>query len=186
VAATETPAAGLAGRYATALFDLADEARALDTVAADLGRIKAMIEGSDELRRLIASPLISRAQQAQAIAALLDRAQVGDLTRRFVLIVARNRRLHALTQIIAAYVAALAARRGEVTAEIRSARPLSSAQVDAVTGVIQRSAGAKVRVDLKVEPGLLGGLVVRLGSRLIDASLRSKLQRLQLAMKGTA
>lgn len=176
--------AGLAGRYATALYDLADEAKQLDAVAADLARLKAMIDDSEDLRRLIASPLVSRDQQAKSMDALVGEAGIGDLTRRFVRIVASNRRLFALRAIIAVFNRMLADRRGELTAEVTSARPLSPQQAEAVNAALRGAVGRKVSMDLKVDPRLLGGLKVKVGSRLVDASLASKLQRLQLAMKG--
>ena len=184
VASDTSLAAGLAGRYATALYELADEAKQLDTVASDLARVRAMIDESDELRRMINSPLISREQQAKSIDALVAQAGVGDLTRRFVRIVASNRRLFALRSIIEVFTRMLAERRGELTAEITSARPLSPQQAEAVNAALRGAVGRKVSMELNVDPKLLGGLRVKVGSRLVDASLASKLQRLQLAMKG--
>lgn len=175
---------GLAGRYATALYELADEAKALDAVAADLKTLKAMISDSSDLRRLVSSPLVPRAQQAKAALALVEKAGLSDLTRRFVGMVARNRRLASLTQIIDGFTSLLAAHRGEIMAEVTSARVLSQPQADAVAEALRASVGRKVAVQLNVDPQLLGGLKVKVGSRLIDASLASKLQRLQLAMKG--
>lgn len=177
-------AAGLAGRYATALYELADEAKQLDAVAADLARIRAMIDESADLRRMISSPLISRAQQAKSIDALVEQAGIGDLTRRFVRTVAGNRRLFALRSVIDAFNQMLADRRGELTAEVTSAKPLSPQQAEAVNAALRGAVGRKISMDLKVDPKLLGGLRVKVGSRLVDASLASKLQRLQLAMKG--
>lgn len=182
--ASHTSSAGLAGRYATALYDLADEAKQLDTVAADLARLRSMIEESDELRRLIASPLVSRGQLAKAMDALVEQAGLGELTRRFVRTVATNRRLFALRPIIEAFSRMLADRRGELTAEVTSAKPLTPQQAEAVNSALRGAVGRKVSMDLKVDPRLLGGLKVKVGSRLVDASLASKLQRLQLAMKG--
>jgi F-type H+-transporting ATPase subunit delta len=184
VASDTSLAAGLAGRYATALYELADEAKQLDTIASDLARVRAMIDESDELRRMISSPLISREQQAKSIDALVVQAGVGDLTRRFVRIVASNRRLFALRSIIEVFTRMLAERRGELTAEVISARPLSPQQAEAVNAALRGAVGRKISMDLKVDSKLLGGLRVKVGSRLVDASLASKLQRLQLAMKG--
>ena len=175
---------GLAGRYALALLELADQHKTLDDVAEDLRGLGALLDESEDLRRLIRSPLFSRDQQSQAIAAVLEKAGVDSLTRRFVLVVARNRRLFALPQIIRAYLSELARRRGEVTAEVTSARALDEEQQAALSEALRRVVGGKVQVDLKVDEGLIGGLIVRVGSRMIDSSLRSKLQRLQLAMKG--
>ena len=175
---------GLAGRYALALLELADQNKELDPVAEDLRGLAAAIEESEDLQRLIRSPLFNRDQQSKAISAVLEKAGVGSLTRRFVLVVARNRRLFALPQIIRAYLSELARRRGEVTAEVVAARALNDEQQSALTEALRQAVGAKVQVDLKVDESLIGGLVVRVGSRMIDSSLRSKLQRLQLAMKG--
>jgi F-type H+-transporting ATPase subunit delta len=184
LAGEDTSLTGLAGRYALALIELADEKKELDSVAADLRGLKAILEGSEDLRRLIRSPLFNREQQTRAIAAILDKAETGDLTRRFVLVVARNRRLFVLPQMIDAYLAELSRRRGEVTAQVTSATALSKAQRDALVKALRGTVGTKVQVDVEVDPGLIGGLIVKVGSRMIDNSLRSKLHRLQLAMKG--
>ncbi len=175
---------GLAARYATALFELADDKQQLDEVATDLTALKAMIAGSDDLRRLLRSPALTRDEQGRAMAAVLEKAGLGDLVRRFVGLVAGNRRLFALGPMIDAYLARLAARRGEVTAEVTAAKPLSDRQRQAVSDALKRAIGGKIALDAKVDPGLIGGLVVRVGSRMVDGSLRTKLRRLQLAMKG--
>jgi F-type H+-transporting ATPase subunit delta len=143
-----------------------------------------MIEESGDLRRLLASPIIERGGQAKAMRALLERAGAGDLTLRFVGVVTENRRLFVLPAMIDAYLRRLAERRGEVVAHVTAAKPLSEAQVERVTETLRRGLGSKVVVDLKVDAGLIGGLVVRVGSKLVDDSLRTKLMRLQLAMKG--
>ncbi len=184
VASDFSGVSGIAARYATALYDLADEAKALDAVADDLRGIAAMIRESEDLRRLIRSPLFRRQEQVRAIAALMEKAGVSDLTRRFVGVVAENRRLFALPAIVDAYLRTLAARRGEVAVEVTSAQPLTEEQVQALVAALKRRVGDKIGVELKVDPSLIGGLVVRVGSRMIDSSLRTKLQRLQLAMKG--
>ncbi len=175
---------GLAGRYALALLELADEQDQLDGVADELIGLKDIIGESEDLRRLIRSPLYGRDQQAKAMAAILDRAGVSELTRRFVLVVAHNRRLFVLTQMIDAYLSELARRRGEVTAQVVVARELSETQTGALIDALKRAIGGKVQLDLEVDQGLIGGLVVKVGSRMVDTSLRSKLQRLELAMKG--
>ena len=175
---------GLAGRYALALLELADEQKQLDSVADELLGLKGIIGESEDLRRLIRSPLYGRDQKAKAMAAILDKAGAGELTRRFVLVVAHNRRLFVLTQMIDAYLSELARRRGEVTAQVVAARELSEPQTGALTDALKRMVGGKVQVDLEVDQSLIGGLVVKVGSRMVDTSLRSKLQRLELAMKG--
>ncbi len=184
MAAKNTGLSGLAGRYALALLDLADEQNQLDPVAEDLRGLNAAIAESEDLRRLIRSPLYTRDQQSQAMTAILDKAGTGEMTRRFVLLVARNRRLFALDRMIAAYLAELARRRGEITARVTSATALDDEQHRALVETLRNEVGAKVQVEVDVDPGLIGGLIVRVGSRMIDNSLRSKLQRLQLAMKG--
>jgi F-type H+-transporting ATPase subunit delta len=184
VAAEATGVAGLAGRYATALFDLADERKALDQVAGDLKGLRAMLRDSADFRRLIRSPVLSRDAQGKAIAAISAEAQLSPLARNFLGLLARNRRLFALPDMIESYLNRLAAKRGEVTAHVVTAQDLSPQQREAMGEQLRKAVGSKVAVDLEVDPGLLGGLVVRIGSRMVDASLKSKLNRLQLAMKG--
>lgn len=177
-------ATGLSGRYATALFELADEEKALDDVASDLASVGVMIEESDDLQRLIRSPIISRDDQLGAMDAVLEAAGVGQLTRNFIGVVTRNRRLFALPGMIKDYQALLAAARGEATAEVTSAQQLSDAQISAVEDSIKQAMGTKVAIDAKVDESLLGGLVVKVGSRMVDTSLKTKLSQLRLAMKG--
>jgi F-type H+-transporting ATPase subunit delta len=189
VAAQTSEQGGLATRYARALFDLADGKHQLDAVAADLSAIAKMTDESADLQRLMNSPVISRAAQGKAIAAVLQAAGTGEITRKFIGLVAQNRRLFAVPAMIKAFQKILANRRGEMTAEVTAARPLSPDQQAAVSEAIRRAAksmgaGSKVSIDVKVDPSLLGGLIVKVGSRMIDSSLKSKLQKLQLAMKG--
>ncbi len=184
MASDDTSLSGLAGRYALALLSLADENKQLDQVSGDLRNIRAAIAGSDDLQRLLRSPLYSREQMAGVMSAILDKIGVSDLTRRFVLVVAQNHRLFALVSIIDTFLAELARRRGEVTAYVTSARELSDQQKQSLTDALKSTVGSNVQVDVKVDQGLIGGLIVKVGSRMIDSSLRTKLQRLQLAMKG--
>jgi len=184
LAAQDTGTAGLAARYAAALFDLADEARELDAVAADLRAIRALIADSADLRRLVRSPVLTREDQGRAMAAVLEKAGTSDLVRRFVGLVAGNRRLFALADMIEAYLSELARRRGEITASVTSAAPLSEAQSAALADALRRAVGGKVAVETHTDAGLIGGLIVKVGSRMVDSSLKSKLQRLQLVMKG--
>ncbi len=175
---------GLAERYATALFELAVEGDALDRVSGDLAALGAMLTDSADLGRLVRSPVLSRAEQMQAMAAILERAGAADLTRRFVGLLAERRRLFALAAAIDAFDRLCAAHRGEVRADVTSAAELDEAQLGAIRAAIKRMVGGNVAVDASVDKGLIGGLVVRVGSRMFDASLRTKLQRLHLAMKG--
>jgi F-type H+-transporting ATPase subunit delta len=186
LASETTGVSGLAERYAAALFDLADERRILDEVATDLRQLRAMLQASGDFLRLIRSPVLSRDQQARAMRVIAERADLSQLVRDFLAVVARNRRLFAVPAMIEAFLAKLAARRGEVTAEVVAAQALSEAQLAALNEQLRRSIGSRVSVDVRVDPGLIGGLVVKLGSRMVDGSIKSKLQRLQLAMKSIA
>jgi F-type H+-transporting ATPase subunit delta len=127
---------------------------------------------------------VSRIEQGKAVAALAGRAGFSALTKNFLGVAARNRRLFVLPGVIAGYLKALALRRGEVTAEVTAAKPLTPQQTEAVNEQLRKAVGGKVAVDLRIDPSLIGGLVVKVGSRMVDASLKSKLARLQLAMKG--
>lgn len=167
-----------------ALFELAREQDALDAVAGDLGSFRELLEASADLRRLIHSPVLSREEQRRAITAVAAKGGAHDLTRRFLGLLAEKRRLFALPDVIDAYEAMLAAHRGEIKAEVISAVALTDEQRQTVERQLAEAAGQQVKIVTAVEPGLLGGLIIRIGSRMIDASLRSKLHQLELAMKG--
>ena len=175
---------GIAGRYATALFELAADAKALESVAADLAGLERLLDESADLRRLVLSPMFTRTVQAEAMAAVLDQAGASDLVARFVAVVAENRRLFALPQIIGAFNRLLARHRGEMVAEIASAAPLTEAQTEALKQALREVAGTDVNLAASIDPSLIGGLVVKLGSRMVDSSVRTKLQNLRLVMKG--
>lgn len=177
---------GLAKRYAAALFELAEPANLLDEVAGNLKDIQKLVAESDDLRRLIRSPVISRDDQGRAIAALAEKAGLNDTTRRFLGVLARNRRLFALPDIIGAYLDMIAASRGETTAEVISAHELSDKQLADVREALKKAVGGDVSIQAKIDSGLLGGLVVKVGSRMFDSSLNTKLQQLRLAMRGIA
>jgi F-type H+-transporting ATPase subunit delta len=183
--AETTGTSGLAERYAAALFELADERRVLDAVAGDLRELRAMLHESGDLVRLLRSPVVSRDEQGKAVAALAERAGLADLTRDFLGLVAKNRRLFAVPAMIEAYLAKLADRRGEIAAEVIVAQNLNEARQAALLEQLRRTVGARVVVDIRVDPRLLGGMIVKIGSRMVDASLNSRLQRLRLAMKAT-
>lgn len=184
MSAGQSIVSGVAGRYASALFDLAKEAGALDAVSDDLVRLKQLIDEDGDLATLIKSPLYSRSEQMAAMQAVLERAAANALTVKFVGVAAENRRLFVLPDMIDAFASLLAEHRGEVTAEVASAFGLSDAQQSTLCDTLEKRLDRKVILDLSVDPTILGGLVVRVGSRMIDSSLRTKLDNLQLAMKG--
>lgn len=177
---------GIAERYASALYDLADERKALDEVAGDLRGMRAALEDSEDLRRLVMSPAIKRDAQARALKAVAKEAGMSELSTNFMGLIARNRRLFALENMISAFLAILADRRGEVTAHVTSARELSADQRDRITDAVKKAVGANAQIEHHIDPSILGGLVVRVGSRMYDSALSSKLQRLEIAMKGAA
>ncbi len=174
----------IAERYATALFELAEGGDVLDQVAGDLKTLKAMIRESADLRRLLGSPVLSRADQGKAVAALVQAAGMSQLTANFLGLVAKNRRLFSVGGMIEAYLGRLAKRRGEMAASVSTAVPLSPAQLEALTTSLKTAFGGNVAVTVAVDPELLGGLVVKVGSRMVDSSLKTQLQHLKLAMKG--
>ncbi|HEY0266089.1 MAG TPA: F0F1 ATP synthase subunit delta [Rhizomicrobium sp.] len=175
---------GLAGRYALALFELAQDQKSLDAVSADLASLRRAIETSPDLARLIKSPVFSAQDHAKALKAILAQMSAGVLTTNFVLLLAAKRRLFALSGIIRAYESLVAQSRGETEAEIASARALSDAELAQIKAALKSKLGKEPRLHTKVDPSLLGGLVVKVGSRMIDSSLRTKLDGLRAAMKG--
>jgi F-type H+-transporting ATPase subunit delta len=178
---------GVAGRYASALFDLADSAKSLDQVAQDLATLRGLLAESADLKRLLASPVIGRDMKTKALLAVLDVVGIKGLTRSFIGTVATNGRARDLPAMSTEYLAELARRRGETTATVTSAVALTPAQLEQLTATLRKMlGGAKVSVDAHVDADILGGLLVKVGSRLFDSSIRSKLQRLQLVMKGVA
>ena len=185
MASHDSQIAGLAQRYATAVFELAAEERGLDNLASDLSRLKALLGESADLTRLVRSPMFSREDQAKGMEAVLKQAETGDLTRRLVLLLASKRRLFALADVITAFETMLARHRGEVAAEVTSARALSQDEAAELKRVLKDKLGREPRLTLHVDPALLGGLKLKVGSRMIDSSLRTKLDNLRVAMKGT-
>ena len=174
---------GVAERYASALFDLARDESAIDAIEAELVGLSEMIEGSEDFRRLIQSPVFSADDQQRAIGAIAERAGIKGLTGNFLRLVARNRRLFALPGIIKAFRAMAAAERGEVAAEVASAQPLSDGQVAALKAALREKLGKDVTLSASVDPALLGGLVVKVGSRMIDTSLRTRLMNVKSHLK---
>ena len=174
---------GVAGRYATALFELALEQKSVDAVKADLDRFAAMVEENPELERLVKSPVFTAADQAKALAAVLSNAGIGGLAANFLLLVASNRRLFTVGQILKAFRLLVAQHKGEVTAEVTVAEKPSEAHLAAIKDALRAVTKKDVQVDVKVDPAIIGGLVVKLGSRMVDSSLRTKLNAIKLAMK---
>jgi len=176
--------ASLAGRYALALFELARDQKQLDAVAASLAALRQALADSDDFRALTASPLIGRDDKVKAAAATAAALGLDPLTTNFIGVLAQNRRLGELGNVIRAFTLLAARHRGEITAEITSARPLDDSQVDAIKANLRTRMGRDIAVDLNVDPAILGGLVVKIGSQMIDGSIRTKLNSLALAMKG--
>lgn len=184
MASDDSHIAGLALRYANAVFELAAEEHALDQVAADFQSLKTMLRDSPELRRLVLSPMFSREDQSKGMAAVLAQAGANDMTRKFVLLLAQKRRLFALSDVIRGFEQLLAKHRGEVAADVTSVRELSAEEMSELRAVLKNKLGREPRISAHVDPKLLGGLVLRVGSRMIDSSLRTKLNSLRAAMKG--
>lgn len=184
MAAVETIVSGMAGRYAVALFDLAKEARAVDQVGSDLGSFVTLIDESPELARLVRSPVFSAEDQGRAIGALLARAGIGGLAANFLRLVAAKRRLFSVREMIANYNKLVDADRNLVRADVTVAEPLSDAHLDALKAALNASSGGQdVALNVHVDPAIMGGLIVRLGSRMVDGSLRTKLNTLRTRMK---
>jgi F-type H+-transporting ATPase subunit delta len=184
VAGQDPIVAGMAGRYATALFELALEQKALDAVKADLERFDALLTESVDLARLVRSPVFTSEQQLKAIGAVLDKSGISGIAANFIKLVARNRRLFAIHQMIRAFRHLLARHRGEVSADVTVAEPLADAHLGALREALKSVTGGKdIELDVKVDPAIIGGLVVKLGSRMVDSSLRTKLNALKFAMK---
>ncbi len=177
-------ATGLAGRYATALFELARDNKMLEAVGASLASLRRGMAESPELRELTTSPLVTREQATGAIGATAQAMRLDPLTANFLGVLAQNRRLAQLPNVIRAFNMLAAAHRGETTAEVTSAHPLDDGQVQALRQNLRSRLGRDVAVDLSVDPAILGGLVVKIGSQMIDGSIRTKLNTLAQQMKG--
>ncbi len=174
---------GMAGRYATALFELARETNAIDAVKADLERFDALVAENPDLNRLVRSPVFSAAEQLQALSAVLDRAGIGGLAAKFLKLVTMNRRLFAARDMVRGYRELVALHKGEATAEITVAEQLKDDHVAALKSALKAVSGKDVDLNIKIDPAIIGGLVVKLGSRMVDTSLRTKLNAIRHAMK---
>jgi len=180
-------AKGLAGRYAGALYDLAVEAKSVDSVLAELSQLKILISENKDLAGFVSSPVYTRSEQVSALTAILEKAGANPLTVKFIGSVAANGRLFALHQIIQSFIDETARRKGQISAEVVSAVALDASRKKALEATVAKLAGSKnISLEMRVDPSLMGGLIVRIGSRLFDTSVKTKLNRLEAAMKGVA
>jgi F-type H+-transporting ATPase subunit delta len=183
VTGQDTIVSGMAGRYATALFELALEQNAVDTVKVNLDQFEAMVSEIADLARLLRSPVLSAEEQTRGLTAVLEHAGIGGLAANFLKLVGTNRRLFAALDMIQGYRALVAKHKGEVAAEVTLANQPSEAQLAAIKDALAGVTKKDVQVKVKVDPSIIGGLVVKLGSRMVDSSLRTKLNAIKLAMK---
>lgn len=175
---------GMAGRYATALFELALETKSIDAIKADLEKFDALIAESADLSRLVHSPVFGADAQLRALSAILDKAGIKGLAANFLRVLVTNRRLFAARNVIRGYRALVAQHRGEVTAQVTVAEPLNDKHRDALKDALKSVTGGKdIEFDVKVDPAIIGGLIVKVGSRMVDSSLRTKLNAIKIAMK---
>jgi F-type H+-transporting ATPase subunit delta len=174
----------MAGRYGNALFELARDSNAVDAVKADLERFDALIADNPDLNRLVRSPVFGADEQLRALAAILDKAGIKGLAANFLRVITTNRRLFAVRDMIRAYRVLAARQKGEVTAEVTVAEPLSDKNVGALKDALKSVTGGKdIDLDMNVDPAIIGGLIVKVGSRMVDSSLRTKLNAIKIAMK---
>jgi F-type H+-transporting ATPase subunit delta len=183
VAGEEPILSGMAGRYAKALFELALEDKAVEAVRADLEKFQALVEANPDLDRLVRSPVFTAEEQARALGAVLDKAGIKGLAAKFLNFVASNRRLFAVRDMVKAYRLLVARHKGEINAEVTVAEQLADKHRDALAAALNSVTGKNVDLAVKVDPAIIGGLIVKLGSRMIDTSLRSKLNAIKHAMK---
>lgn len=183
MAGEDATVSGMAGRYATALFELALEQNAVEQVAADLRRFLALVDASEDLARLVRSPVFSSDEQAKAVSAVLERSGIGGVTANFIRLVAKKRRLFAIRTMARDFFQLVARHRGEVSAKVTVAEPLSDARLNELKAALRSVTGKDVELDVSVDPAIIGGLVVKVGSRMLDTSLRTKLNAIKHAMK---
>ncbi|MGC9269437.1 F0F1 ATP synthase subunit delta [Acidiphilium sp.] len=188
IAASSTPerASGLSARYARALYDLADERKQLDQIVSEMAALGALIGDSKDLQRLIASRGIDAAEGTRAMEAVLAAQGFSDLVRHFISVAIANRRLHDLPDLIAGFAAYVAQKRGIMTADVASAHPLTDTQRAQLAARLAEAGYGRVTIRESIDATLLGGLIVKIGSKLYDTSLKSRLQRLRHVMKGAA
>src|SRR5215813_11219592 len=174
----------MAGRYATALFELALESNALDQVSNDLESFDALVSDNPDLQRLVRSPVFGAEEQTRALTAVLDKAGISGLAANFLKVIAYNRRLFAVRDMIRGYRALVAKHKGEVTAQVTVAEKLNDTHLDALKSALKSvTSGKDIDLDVRIDPAIIGGLIVKVGSRMVDSSLRTKLNSIKLAMK---
>ncbi len=183
MAAEDPSVSGVSGRYATALFELARDQKSVDAVKADLDRFDAMLADSADLKRLVRSPVFSADTQSKALTAVLDKSGISGISANFLKVLTANRRLFAVADVIRAFRALVAKFKGEATADVTVAETLSDTHLDALKAALKTVTGKDVALNVKVDTSLIGGLVVKLGSRMVDSSLRTKLNSIKHAMK---
>ena len=184
MAGEDSTVSGVAGRYARALFELALDAKSVDAVKADIEKFAAMIADSADLNRLVRSPVFGAEERSRALAAVLVKAEIGGLASNFLMFVTANRRLFAVGDRIREFRKRVARWKGEVTAEVTAAEQLSDAHLEAIKSTLKSITGEKsVDLHVKIDPAIIGGLTVKLGSRMVDSSLRTKLNAIKHAMK---
>ena len=183
MAAEDPSVSGVSGRYATALFELARDQKSVDSVKVDLNRFDAMLADSADLKRLVRSPVFSADTQSKALTAVLDKSGISGISANFLKVLTANRRLFAVTDVIRAFRALVAKFKGEATADVAVAETLSDKHLDALKAALKTVTGKDVALNVKVDTSLIGGLVVKLGSRMVDSSLRTKLNSIKHAMK---
>ena len=183
MAAEDPSVSGVSGRYATALFELARDQKSVDSIKVDLDRFEAMLVDSADLRRLVRSPVFAAEAQLRALSAVLDQTGISGISANFLKVLTANRRLFAVGDVIRAFRALVAKFKGEATADVTVAETLNDKNLDALKTALRTVTGKDVALNVKVDPSIIGGLVVKLGSRMIDSSLRTKLNSIKHAMK---
>ena len=183
MAAEDPSVSGVSGRYATALFELARDEKSVDAVKADLDKFAAMLAESDDLKRLVRSPVFGAEAQSKALAAVLDKAGISGISANFLQVLTANRRLFVVSDVIRAFNALVAKFKGEASADVTVAEALSDKNLDALKVALKSVTGKDVALNVKIDPSIIGGLVVKLGSRMVDSSLRTKLNSIKNAMK---
>lgn len=183
MAAEDTSVSGVSGRYATALFELARDQNVVDEVKADLDKFDVLLNDSADLKRLVRSPVFAADAQSRALSAVLDKAGIAGIAANFLKVLTANRRLFVVADVIPAYRALVAKFKGETTADVTVAEALSDKNLDALKVALKSVTGKDVALNVKVDPSIIGGLVVKLGSRMVDGSLRTKLNSIKHAMK---